>query len=53
MLMNDESIVIVKRSGLYEQRQEIPAVKCMKFGQYATDTELLPESELLDWLIWE
>lgn len=53
MLIEDESIVVIKKHGLSETRKFIPAVKCMKFGQYATSVEELPGSQMLDDMIWE
>ena len=53
MLIKDESIVVIKQHGLLETRSFIPAVKCMKFGQYATSVRDLPKSDILDDMIWE
>ena len=53
MLMEDESIVIIKQIGLSETRRVVPAVKCMRFGQYATTIVELPKSQLRDDMIWE
>ena len=53
MLMEDEFIVFVKQQGFTETRRVVPAVKCMKFGQYATTIEELPKSQLLDDMICE
>jgi hypothetical protein len=53
MLIEDESIVLIKQMGLSESRRVVPAVKCMKFGQYATTIVELPKSQLLDDMIWE
>ena len=53
MLMEDESIVLIKQQGLSETRRFIPAVKCMRFGQYATSINELPKSDILDDMIWE
>lgn len=51
MLIPNETIVFLK-SGFDTRRREVPAVKCMKFGQYAENTAQLPTSELLDDTIW-
>lgn len=53
MLIEDESIVVIKQHGLSETRRFIPAVKCMRFGQYATSIRELPRSQILDDMIWE
>ena len=53
MLIEDESIVVIKQHGLSETRSFIPAVKCMRFGQYATSIRELPRSQILDDMIWE
>ena len=53
MLIEDESIVLIKQHGLSETRSVIPAVKCMRFGQYATSLVELPKSQILDDMIWE
>ena len=53
MLIEDESIVVIKQHGLSETRSFIPAVKCMRFGQYATSVRDLPKSDVLDDMIWE
>ena len=53
MLIEDESIVVIKQHGLSETRIFIPAVKCMRFGQYATSIVELPRSDILDDMIWE
>ena len=53
MLIEDESIVVIKQQGFSETRRCLPAVKCMKFGQYATSIRELPKSTLLDDMIWE
>lgn len=53
MLMRDESIVVIKQQGLSETRRFISAVKCMRFGQYATSIRELPRSQILDDMIWE
>ena len=53
MLMEDEFIVIIKQIGLSENRRVVPAVKCMRFGQYATTIVELPKSQLLDDMILE
>ena len=53
MLVEDESIVVIKQHGLSETRSFIPAVKCMRFGQYATSVRDLPKSDILDDMIWE
>lgn len=53
MLIEDESIVVIKQQGLSETRRVIPAVKCMKFGQYSTTLVSLPESKILDDTIYE
>jgi len=53
MLIDDESIVIIKQQGFSETRRVIPAVKCMRFGQYATSLVELPKSNILDDMIWE
>ena len=53
MLIEDESIVLIKQQGLSETRRFIPAVKCMRFGQYATSIRELPRSQILDDMIWE
>lgn len=52
MLIEDESIVFVKQ-GFNETRRVVPAVKCMRYGQYATTLVELPNSKLLDDMIWE
>lgn len=52
MLIKDESIVIIDKHGLNEKRRVVDAVKCMKFGQYAFTIAELPESQLLDDMIW-
>lgn len=53
MLIEDESIVIIKQYGLSESRKFIPAVKCMRYGQYAFSPSELPKSTILDDMIWE
>lgn len=53
MLIEDESIVVIKQHGFSETRRVIPAVKCMRFGQYATSLVELPKSTILDDMIWE
>ena len=53
MLIEDESIVVIKQQGFSETRRCLPAVKCMKFGQYATSIGELPKSDILDDMIWE
>ena len=53
MLMKDESIVVIKQHGFSETRRFIPAVKCMRFGQYAFNPSELPKSQILDDMIWE
>ena len=53
MLMEDESIVLIKQQGLSETRSFLPAVKCMRFGQYATSVRGLPKSDIFDDMIWE
>ena len=53
MLIEDESIVVIKQHGLSETRSFMPAVKCMRFGQYATSLVELPKSEILDDMVWE
>ena len=53
MLIEDESIVVIKQHGLSETRSFILAVKCMRFGQYATSVRDLPKSDILDDMIWE
>ena len=53
MLIEDESIVVIKQHGLSETRSFIPAVKCMRFGQYATSVRELPKSTILDDMVWE
>lgn len=53
MLIEDESIVLIKQQGLSETRRFIPAVKCMRFGQYAFNPSELPKSQILDDMIWE
>ena len=53
MLIEDESIVVIKQQGFSETRSFIPAVKCMRFGQYATSIRELPRSQILEDLIWE
>ncbi len=53
MLMEDESIVVIKQQGFSETRSFIPAVKCMRFGQYAFNPSELPKSQILDDMIWE
>ena len=53
MLIEDESIVVIKQHGLSETRSFIPAVECMRFGQYATSIVELPRSDILDDMIWE
>lgn len=53
MLIEDESIVVIKQQGLSETRRVIPAVKCMKFGQYATTLVELPESKILDDILYK
>lgn len=53
MLIEDESIVVIKQQGFSETRRVIPAVKCMRFGQYATSLLELPKSNILDDMIWE
>ena len=53
MLMRDECIVLIKQQGLSETRKFISAVKCMRFGQYATSIAALPRSQILDDMIWE
>ena len=53
MLIEDESIVVIKQHGLSEARRFIPAVKCMRFGQYATSINELPKSQILDDMIWK
>ena len=51
MLMEDESIVIIEKHG-FNEKKVVDAVKCMKFGQYAFTLVELPESQLLDDMIW-
>ena len=53
MLIEDESIVVIKQQGFSETRSFIPAVKCMRFGQYATSVRDLLKSDILDDMIWE
>lgn len=53
MLIEDENIVVIKQQGFSETRSFIPAVKCMKFGQYATSINELPKSTILDDMVWE
>ena len=53
MLIKNESIVVIKQHGLSESRRFIPAVKCMKFGQYASSIDALPKSDILDNMFWE
>ena len=53
MLIEDEIIVVIKQQGFSEIRRVIPAVKCMRFGQYATSLVELPKSNILDDMIWE
>ena len=53
MLIEDENIVVIKQQGFSETRRVIPAVKCMRFGQYATSLLELPKSNILDDMIWE
>lgn len=53
MLIEDESIVVIKQHGLSETRSFIPAVKCMRFGQYATSIGELPKSTILDDMVCE
>lgn len=53
MLIEDDSIVVIKQHGLSETRRIVPAVKCMRFGQYATSLRELPRSQMLDDMIWE
>ena len=53
MLIEDESIVVIKQHGFSETRSFIPAVKCMRFGQYATSVRELPKSQMLDDMVWE
>lgn len=53
MLIEDESIVVIKQQGFSETRRCLPAVKCMRFGQYATSIGELPRSDILDDMIWE
>ena len=53
MLIEDESIVVIKQHGLSETRSFISAVKCMRFGQYATSIGELPRSQILDDMVWE
>ncbi len=53
MLIEDENIVVIKQQGFSETRSFIPAVKCMRFGQYAFNPSELPKSTLLDDMIWE
>lgn len=52
MLMEDEIITIIEKNGLKDTRRVVPAVKCMKFGQLAFTLVELPESQLLDDIIW-
>lgn len=52
MLMTGEPITIIKRKGFNEIRHHINGVKCMYSGTYATTTEELKTSELLDDLIF-
>lgn len=52
MLIEDENIVIIDKNGFNEKRRVADAVKCMKFGQYAFTIAELPESQLLDDMIW-
>ena len=53
MLIEDENIVVIKQQGFSETRKCLPAVKCMRFGQYATSIGELPKSDILDDMIWE
>ena len=53
MLIEDEIIVVIKQQGFSKTRRCLPAVKCMKFGQYATSIGELPKSDILDDMIWE
>ena len=53
MLIEDESIVVIKQQGFSETRRCLPAVKCMRFGQYATSIGELPKSTILDDMVWE
>ena len=52
MLIEDESIVIFKKKGINVEREEIPAVKCGRFGQYAICIDKLPNSQILDDFIY-
>ena len=53
MLIEDESIVVIRQQGFSETRSFIPAVKCMRFGQYAFNPSELAKSQILDDIIWE
>lgn len=52
MLITGENIVIIEQKGLNESRSVLKAVKCGRFGQYATDISVLQKSDLLDDIIW-
>ena len=53
MLNRDENIVIIIQNGFNEDRTIQKAVRCGKFGQYATSVESLPKSELYDDFIYK
>ena len=53
MLIEDESIVVIKQQGFSETKSFIPAVKCMRFGQYAISINELSKSQILDDMIWK
>ena len=52
MLMTNEPIVFIEKTGLSEKREELVGVKCMNYGVYAETPEKLKNSQLLDNWIW-
>ena len=52
MLMRNETIVFIKKTGFYEKREELVGVKCMNYGVYAETPDKLKKSDLLDNWIW-
>ena len=52
-LMLDEEIIIIKQYGLSEHREHYEAVKCRRYGTYATSLYELKTSKIVDDMIWE
>lgn len=52
MLIDDHEVVIENKNELFPHRKFVNAVKCMKFGQIAFTLIELPESKLMDDIIF-